>query len=987
MVVYYVPDGFTPTIQPHGNSKRGKAFFPTLPSTLSAIKEECVRGKGPKEVVSRVSSAVGGIKNALDSCELPRNEQQVSYVKRQLKTTTSPISSVSPTDELSVVMHKAYMEDQQFIREVRTLREPAIVVATNVQLNDLDRFCCRQEKFGILTVDPTFCLGDFDVTLSTYRHLLLSCKRSGTHPAFIGPAMVHYRKTFSTYLFFTSTLVGLRQSLSNLRSFGTDGESALVQACQHSFPSAIHLLCSNHVRRNIKDKLHQLGVPENVRLVITQDIFGKQVGSCHFEGLVDAKSDAEFAEGVEVLTHKWKGLSDQGSVQHFVAWFVTYKRDAIQHGLLRSRRQMAGLGDPPSTFTTNASESVNAVLKSKVNYKKSDLPVFIDKLKEAIKEQDDEVERAVLGRGKYQFCSSYKHLERDEQEWFLRMSVDQRKAHLKKVAEYIPSKSSCSRRLFTKECTSLHNIPQSTSRGVFHSKQSTSRGAFQSEQATSRGAFQSEQATSRGVFQSEQSTSAGAFQSEQTTSREAFQSEQATSRGAFQNEQATSTGAFQSEQSTSQGAPQNELSGSMHKDAFGDDLVHPDDEPLTCLGFHGSPSPTEDFHSIVLVDQDNVNCSSTLDCDPLTCNTSSEPVVNPTRQVTSMECQADSVLPPSSTGHVLSVNAEELSSVTTPAEVLAAIWKKASSLLTERNAILPAPGCDSCSRMVKSSSGQRPHLVTRKKSGQYCCDGTCPNWKSLGICSHSVAAAEDNCDLQSFVTWFAKAKRVPNITRLATSQMPSGRGRKGGIPPRKRRKTVPPESRKSFSNILPLDQSTSRGEPHQVSSVANPISHQSHPREPVSVSFPCSSSVHHTNVSVSGGASVNLGGSAMTTVLPSLPPPLIQALPKTSPETSPFTIVFITGNIRICRGCRQKYTKPALPPHNLCVQHKEWQSFGPMDNRQTRFGNVYFHCNLPCIRAVWPSFNPEMLVIPPSVVVQLLPAHTEFIRRQMPGRL
>jgi len=100
----------------------------------------------------------------------------------------------------------------------------------------------------------------------------------------------------------------------------------------------------------------------------------------------------------------------------------------------------------------------------------------------------------------------------------------------------------------------------------------------------------------------------------------------------------------------------------------------------------------------------------------------------------------------------------------------------------------------------------------------------------------------------------------------------------------------------------------------------------------------------------------------------------------------------ITGNIRVCRGCQQKYSKPALPPHNLCVQHKEWQSFGTMDNRQARFGNVYFHCNLscvnlPCVKAVWPSFSLEMLHIPPSVVVQLLPVHTELIRRQMPGRL
>ncbi len=37
---------------------------------MSAIKEQCVAGKGPKEVVSKVAAAVGGVRNALDACEL-----------------------------------------------------------------------------------------------------------------------------------------------------------------------------------------------------------------------------------------------------------------------------------------------------------------------------------------------------------------------------------------------------------------------------------------------------------------------------------------------------------------------------------------------------------------------------------------------------------------------------------------------------------------------------------------------------------------------------------------------------------------------------------------------------------------------------------------------------------------------------------------------------------------------------------------------------
>ena len=401
MVVYYVPDGFTPTVLPHGNSKNSKAFFPTLPSTLSSIKEQCSSGKGPKEVVSSVSGAVGGVRNALDACELPRNEQQVSYIKRKLRIAPSSSSSlVFVSDELSVVMQKAYMEDKHFIREVRTLREPAVVVGTDRQLNDLERFCCKESKFGVLTVDPTFSLGDFDVTVTTYRHLLLKCRRSGTHPAFIGPTMIHYRKTFSSYLFFSSTLVGLRHSLAALKSFGTDGESALIQAFQQLFPSAIHLLCSNHVRRNIKDKLHELHVPESAKTAIVSDIFGSQVGGCHFEGLVDARSDSEFEDGVSALTAKWRCLDDQqyGPVGRFVSWFLTYKKSDIQNGLLRPVRQSAGLGDPPAVFTTNASESINAVLKSKVHYRKSELPVLLDKLKEVIEEQDNEVERAVIGR-------------------------------------------------------------------------------------------------------------------------------------------------------------------------------------------------------------------------------------------------------------------------------------------------------------------------------------------------------------------------------------------------------------------------------------------------------------------------------------------------------------------------------------------------------------------------------------------------------------
>jgi hypothetical protein len=57
------------------------------------------------------------------------------------------------------------------------------------------------------------------------------------------------------------------------------------------------------------------------------------------------------------------------------------------------------------------------------------------------------------------------------------------------------------------------------------------------------------------------------------------------------------------------------------------------------------------------------------------------------------------------------------------------------------------------------------------------------------------------------VEWYLKAKKIPNLTKLAATNMPAGRGRKGAVPPRKRRrkKFHPPEARVSFSTVAGLD--------------------------------------------------------------------------------------------------------------------------------------------------------------------------------------
>ena len=55
-----------------------------------------------------------------------------------------------------------------------------------------------------------------------------------------------------------------------------------------------------------------------------------------------------------------------------------------------------------------------------------------EKLREAIDEQEREVERAVIWRGKFRFKEECQHLQVDETQWF-KMKPEQHQAHLRKV--------------------------------------------------------------------------------------------------------------------------------------------------------------------------------------------------------------------------------------------------------------------------------------------------------------------------------------------------------------------------------------------------------------------------------------------------------------------------------------------------------------------------------------------------------------------------
>ena len=284
-----------------------------------------------------------------------------------------------------------------------------------------------------------------------------------------------------------------------------------------------------------------------------------------------------------------------------------------------------------------------------------------------------------------------------------------------------------------------------------------------------------------------------------------------------------------------------------------------------------------------------------------------------------------------------------------PLPSMEGIWRKARDLIGDPSGMSPAPGQSPQARMVLSFSGKTPHMVTPTQGGGFNCDSNCPNWKSLNLCSHTVAVAELNGKLAEFITFVRKKKKLPNVTNLITSGMPRGRGRKGSVAPRTRKKKAAVTSR------VPMSIEHQGTVQHTESSITGDFS--SATAQPPFSSPP---RYHHYP------ASPGYDSAVYNTVVPPYP---AYPYPYRSPNVSslsynPYFVCFIKGNISTCYGCNNRYPKSPSPPNDMCLRHQEWRQFTPQgkDMPQTKYSNAYYHCNPVCVWHRNPEFIPSSIV-------------------------
>ena len=443
MVQYFFVGGEEMIVKllPHGNSSYSKRpYYRTQPSTLSEMKAVS-KSKPPSVTYKHMLEVCDDEPHSL-SAE-PRNKEQVYNARRSETNAKDEIY-----DLLEMLQSHAANSDSGYLRDVILNPTPCAVLASKEQLADILTFCCHSSKFGVFGVDATFELGNFYVTLTTYRNFLLQHSRTKKPPVMLGPAFLHVKRRFEDYHSFFSCLLKHEPRLKSLKAYGTDGEEALVSALEACFPSATSLRCFIHKRRNIEEKLKT--VVSTSKKAIMHDIFGVQEGETFSKGLVDLENEEAFLDGLGQLEKRWNALAPG-----FHDWFTSTQAKVFCEHMIAPVRKRAQI-PPLEQYTTNANESANSTVKKWVEFSKSTWPAFIEKLQNLVQLQRNESLRAIYGSGDYILADDLAEFHIDHGKW-QSLTVKQKESHIQKMITAVCSLSGTVS--MTEEESSVEQLP------------------------------------------------------------------------------------------------------------------------------------------------------------------------------------------------------------------------------------------------------------------------------------------------------------------------------------------------------------------------------------------------------------------------------------------------------------------------------------------------------------------------------------------------
>lgn len=213
--------------------------------------------------------------------------------------------------------------------------------------------------------------------------------RAKTHQTTIIQHKEANYKVYKTFLEHVATEVDNEIETVELRvsdkiEFGSNDEKALTKAIEHVFPLTERLLCTKHLKDNIKHYCqNKMGMPKNDREMIMAKLFAEN-------GLADANSTVDF----DAKSHELESSTKQ-KYPVFAKYFETNLEPRLRKHVFQPNRKRYG----EKMWTNNNAESLNNILKLSMDWRPKSTQELIQKLHNVTKLQFSDYRSALHDTG------------------------------------------------------------------------------------------------------------------------------------------------------------------------------------------------------------------------------------------------------------------------------------------------------------------------------------------------------------------------------------------------------------------------------------------------------------------------------------------------------------------------------------------------------------------------------------------------------------
>ena len=230
-------------------------------------------------------------------------------------------------------------------------------------------------------------------------------RETNDYPLFVGPILLHGNSSYKTHrTFYNEIAVALFDKTGDVGKLviGTDDDKAARLAIKKSIPEATQVLCTRHLKKNTDQYMSEkVGLEKNLRQIILKKLFSEN-------GLTSSEDETTFEIRVEEIKEY---------VEKKAPSFGEYLSNITIPRIRDFVFKPAKSGCIPYNWTSNNVESINHVLKMAVDWKPQALVDLVSKLYDVVRDQYQDVKRALIGRGNFKLSPSFAHHRIDKAVW------------------------------------------------------------------------------------------------------------------------------------------------------------------------------------------------------------------------------------------------------------------------------------------------------------------------------------------------------------------------------------------------------------------------------------------------------------------------------------------------------------------------------------------------------------------------------------------